>query len=330
MESKELILLVVGTIIVMVSLHGLWVAWRKNQKKLKFDFVDGETNAEVDEIELLRGELPNGGARLVDAFNQKSRDKRERLDPELEGTAEQDIDLGSRAVGLDKIADYNMEILTQERLDFSDPLRDSSDSKGYSFAKEKVLRSLEKMGRINFKKSEPALMSEMSENFSDDLERQEDRYQQSAKDASCNGRDVLELLVLNVLAPTGTVYHGRSMVEALQSQGLKYGDMNIFHRIDQKTKTKLFSVANALEPGTFDLSDLENVQSSGVTFFMQLPAPNDPSIIFDLMLNTARNLVLELGGSLKDEQLCVLTGQTVEHMRQRIADFSRRRMSVRA
>jgi len=116
----------------------------------------------------------------------------------------------------------------------------------------------------------------------------------------------------------------------MQSQGLKYGDMNIFHRIDQQNKSKLFSVANALEPGTFDLSDLEAVQSSGVTFFMQLPAPNDASIIFDLMLNTARNLVLELGGSLKDEQLSVLTGQTVEHMRQRIADFSRRRMSARA
>ena len=327
LESKELILLVVGTIIVVVFLHGLWVAWRKNQKKLKFDFVDGATIAEVDEIELLRGELPNGGARLVDAFNQKSRDKRERLDPELEGAAELDVDLGSRTVDLDKVADSNMEILTQERLDFSDHIRDSVDSKSYSFAKEKVLRSLEKVAQINFKKSEPALMSE---NFSDDLEIQEDRYQQPAKDASSNGRDVLELLVLNVLAPTGTVYHGRSMVEAMQSQGLKYGDMNIFHRIDQKTKTKLFSVANALEPGTFDLSDLGSVQSSGVTFFMQLPAPNDPSIIFDLMLNTARNLVLELGGSLKDEQLCVLTGQTVEHMRQRIADFSRRRMSVRA
>ena len=78
------------------------------------------------------------------------------------------------------------------------------------------------------------------------------------------------------------------------------------------------------------MSDLDDFQSSGVTFFMQLPAPNDPSIIFDLMLNTARNLVLELGGSLKDEQMSVLTGQTVEHMRQRIADFSRRRMSLRA
>jgi len=327
LESKELMLFVVGTVIVVVLLHGLWIAWRKNQQKLKFDFVDGATNGEVDEIELLRGELPNGGARLVDAFNQKNRDKKERVDPELERAAGQDIDLDSGAVDLGEIADSNIDILTQEGLDFSDQTRDSSNSKGYSFAKEKVLRSLEKVGQINFRKSEPALMSE---NVSGDLETQEDFYQQPVEDISSNGRDVLELIVLNVLAPTGTVYHGSSMVEAMQSQGLKYGDMNIFHRIDQKTKTKLFSVANALEPGTFDLSDLENVQSSGVTFFMQLPAPNDPSIIFDLMLNTARNLVLELGGSLKDEQLCVLTGQTVEHMRQRIADFSRRRMSVRA
>ena len=99
--------------------------------------------------------------------------------------------------------------------------------------------------------------------------------------------DVQELIVLNVLAPTGTSYHGRSLVEAMQSQSLKYGDMNIFHRVDQKTKSKLFSVANALEPGTFDLSDLDDFQSSGVTFFMQLPAPNDPANIFDLMLTTA-------------------------------------------
>ena len=76
--------------------------------------------------------------------------------------------------------------------------------------------------------------------------------------------------MLNVLAPTGTLYHGRSLVEAMQSQSLKYGDMNIFHRVDQKTKSKLFSVANALEPGTFDLSDLDDFQSSGLTFFMQL------------------------------------------------------------
>ena len=326
LESKELVLFVFGTIIMVVLMHGLWVAWRKSRQKLRFDFVEGASSPEVDEIELLRGELPNGGARLVDVLGQQTRDNKDRVDPEM-GRPNQDLDLFPPTLESDKVVDSNIEILTQEQLDFSDPKKERIESKGYALAKKKVLSSLEKVGQIGFKESQPA---DISHEGVDGFKIKEEFEQQVIDDPTSQAGEVLELIVLNVLAPTGTVYHGRSLVEAMQSQGLKYGDMNIFHRIDQQNKSTLFSVANALEPGTFDLSDLETVQSSGVTFFMQLPAPNDASIIFDLMLNTARNLVLELGGSLKDEQLSVLTGQTVEHMRQRIADFSRRRMSARA
>jgi cell division protein ZipA len=48
------------------------------------------------------------------------------------------------------------------------------------------------------------------------------------------------------------------------------------------------------------------------------------------MLHAARNVALALGGELRDEQFSMLTGQTTEHMRQRIADFARRRLSMRA
>ena len=41
LESKELVLFLFGTIIVVVLMHGLWVAWRKNKQKLRFDFVEG-------------------------------------------------------------------------------------------------------------------------------------------------------------------------------------------------------------------------------------------------------------------------------------------------
>ena len=326
MEIKELMLYIFGTVIVVVVVHGLWVAWRKNQQRLRFDFVDGVSEAYVDEIDLLKGELPNGGARLVDISNEPIQESTEREDPEMK-KAEQGSADARLMPELTEGSKQSIEILTQERLDFSDGASTPARANGYEVAKKKVLRSLERVGQIKFKedKTETPLRSVAQEPV-----LEEGGFENASDDTSDSGREVLELLVLNVLAPTGTVYHGRSLVEAMQSQGLKYGDMNIFHRIDQQSKSKLFSIANALEPGTFDLSDLENVKSSGVTFFMQLPSPNDPSVIFDLMLNTARNLVLELGGSLKDEQLSVLTGQTVEHMRQRIADFSRRRMSVRA
>lgn len=327
LDSKELILVVFGILMLVVLVHGLWVAWRKNQKNLKFEMVDSVVQEDPDDIGLLRGELPNGGARLVEKYEQENLETAtsnslDRVEPDLNTD---ESDLGVTPPQETSQSDSHMKILVQEKLDFSDSTSSTSGGNRYEIAKKKVLRSLERVGEIKFRDTRRDAPNEDSLNISEQVEGFSDQKEESVLTG-----DVQELIVLNVLAPTGTLYHGRSLVEAMQSQSLKYGDMNIFHRVDQKTKSKLFSVANALEPGTFDLSDLDDFQSSGVTFFMQLPAPNDPSIIFDLMLNTARNLVLELGGSLKDEQMSVLTGQTVEHMRQRIADFSRRRMSLRA
>ena len=48
------------------------------------------------------------------------------------------------------------------------------------------------------------------------------------------------------------------------------------------------------------------------------------------MLSVAKSVVKSLGGDVRDEHRNVMTSQTEEHYRQRIVDFSRRRMSKRA
>jgi len=75
---------------------------------------------------------------------------------------------------------------------------------------------------------------------------------------------------------------------------------------------------------------MEAFRAPGMCFFMQLPGPEHPSEAFEDMLSVAREVVNRLGGELTDEQRNRMTSQTVEHYRQRIADFSRRRMSKRA
>jgi cell division protein ZipA len=47
------------------------------------------------------------------------------------------------------------------------------------------------------------------------------------------------------------------------------------------------------------------------------------------MIAAARKLSHELGGDLKDEQRSVLTAQTIEHYRQRIAEFERKQYTQR-
>jgi cell division protein ZipA len=139
-----------------------------------------------------------------------------------------------------------------------------------------------------------------------------------------------ELIVVNVVAPKGRPFVGAGLVEALRSRGLRYGEMNIFHRVEPMTRSTLYSVANVVEPGTFDLADLDGFRSPGVCFFMRLPGPEEPMDAFEDMLKTAREVAMRVGGELKDEQRSVMTGQTVEHYRQRITEFCRRRMSMRA
>jgi hypothetical protein len=82
--------------------------------------------------------------------------------------------------------------------------------------------------------------------------------------------------------------------------------------------------------GTFDLAAMEEMETPGVTLFMQLPGPEQPLDAFEDMLAVARDLAAEMGADLKDEQHSVMTPQTIEHCRQRIREFTRRQMSRRS
>ena len=62
---------------------------------------------------------------------------------------------------------------------------------------------------------------------------------------------------------------------------------------------------------------------------MGLPGPDEPVKAFTQMVETAKQLALDLGGELKDEQFSVMTQQTIEHSRQRIIDYERKQLAQR-
>ena len=132
---------------------------------------------------------------------------------------------------------------------------------------------------------------------------------------------------MNVLASPGQPYRGDSLFTVMSNHGMKFGDMNIFHRIEPLSKMVSYSAANVVEPGTFDLSEMDTFTSPGLCMFMQLPGPDNPLETFEHMLGVARAVCGALGGEIKDEHLNVITPQTVAHYQQRIQDFSRRRMA---
>lgn len=137
-----------------------------------------------------------------------------------------------------------------------------------------------------------------------------------------------EVLVCNVMAREGCELHGDDLLEALITSGLKFGEMNIFHKRFRGTTNGpvIFSVANILNPGTFDLNAMAEFRTIGVSLFLALPSPINNLEAFEQMLDVAIHLKESLDGELKDDHRNVMTAQTIEHYRQRIRDFELRQL----
>ena len=140
---------------------------------------------------------------------------------------------------------------------------------------------------------------------------------------------VEEVLVINVIARGEGGFKGSALLQNILESGLRFGEMDIFHRHESMAGNGeiLFSMANGVKPGTFDLDDIEHFSTRAVSFFLGMPGPRHPKQAFDLMIAAARKLAHELDGELKDDQRSVMTAQTIEHYRQRIVEFERRQLT---
>lgn len=142
---------------------------------------------------------------------------------------------------------------------------------------------------------------------------------------------VEEVLVINVIARDSDGFKGPALLQNILESGLRFGEMDIFHRHESMAGNGevLFSMANALKPGTFDLDDIEGFSTRAVSFFLGLPGPRHPKQAFDVMVAAARKLAHELNGELKDDQRSVMTAQTIEHYRQRIVEYERKQLTTK-
>lgn len=144
--------------------------------------------------------------------------------------------------------------------------------------------------------------------------------------------EVSEVLVLNVTAKKGRLIMGERLLSLMQGLELEYGERKIFSKRtdDAEGGSILFNVASMLQPGTFDLNNMGNFATVGVTLFLALPSPISNFEAFEEMLQTAQALVRSIDGELRDDQRNMMTVQTIEHYRQRVRDFELRRLRSRA
>ncbi len=137
-----------------------------------------------------------------------------------------------------------------------------------------------------------------------------------------------EVLILYVLLPEGQEIQGEMLLPSLLTLGFKYGEMNIFHRHQDSAGSGevLFSLANMFNPGTFDLEEMDKLQTRGLSLFMTLPGPGEALQNFNLMHNAAKKLAEEFGGQILDNTRSVMTMQTVRHYVEKIREFQRQQL----
>ncbi len=136
---------------------------------------------------------------------------------------------------------------------------------------------------------------------------------------------VERIVTLFVVAREGAPFHGPDLVVAAEKAGLEFGDMGIYHRlVDGKRELgPIFSVANMLKPGNFDLGRLDALRTTGVSFFMTLPAPLKALDAWDAMLPTAQRLAELLEGHVLDEERNALGRQRIAHIRDQLRGWDR-------
>lgn len=283
-------LLILGPLFILaVLLHGYWrMRAGKNTLKMALDksFMRDSNTSKEDDLALLRGELPSGGARPAGSSKQGKLDLK-HPDAEREGKANPGIE--------------SPEIAHQESRRIAEPPIAASQVPDLDSSVPVLMEAVE-LGDSGFEKPDKKpVSSEVALSKKDKISREN------------------KILALNLISGNGTI-NGQTLLESLVSQNLIYGEMNIFHFVDDAGDA-CFSLANAVEPGSFDLNTMKELETPGVTLFMNLQQLDDPDQVFDEMIKIARALAEELNCQLKDETHSVVTAQTIEHYRQTIQDY---------
>jgi cell division protein ZipA len=131
------------------------------------------------------------------------------------------------------------------------------------------------------------------------------------------------IVTLFLLARDNHVITGADLLQATVSTGMEFGDMKIFHRVQDGEDKPVFSMANAEKPGHFERDEWNTFETAGVVLFLTLPAPLDALDAWDSMLAAGRRMSEILHAELLDEERSPFTRQREAQIREEMREYDR-------
>lgn len=333
-------LILIGVVIILVILVDGFRRYKKGQALVQApddDFVDPD---DLIKEAIIKRELPNGGARPLHSkpetsnpINNAFENARKTANAPLTDLPHK-VDAGptldrGEEMHLDELA----SLVPERDFDAGDVAsQDYSDSDYGAYDKLDEFDDIDTpTANASANHSDVDYERSYSSVDIDQVTPQGVLVEEESEPEDNDEAEIEEVIVINILAPEGAAFSGMELLQLVLNCGMRYGDMDIFHRHEDgfDRGRVQFSMANAIEPGTFDLDTMGEKDCPGVSFFMGLPGPKNSMKAFDFMLETAQTLVRNLGGELRDERRSPMSDQTIAHCRQRIRDFERRKLTRR-
>ena len=300
MNIQDYILWGGGALIAIVVLHGLWLAWRRSVHEPAQESDD----ANLHQSDLaLENAMPIAGADI-------GHDMARFPEAGLEMGREPELDRVEPMVGVDWHANGSLDEM--DELDERTATEQADAAASAKRARRVVIPG---------KRTEPTV-PRTSRLFDRQLDAAQ--AQPTTENGSANGLN--DVVVIWVVAKPGASLEGHDLLAALAANHLQYGG-DVFRKLDPNTDIERYKVVNGVEPGTFDLSDLDALSTPRIVMLLRFSARNDAAVAFEDMLEVAQDMASTLDAELKDERMSDMSGQTIEHCRQRIREY--KRMSIR-
>lgn len=133
-----------------------------------------------------------------------------------------------------------------------------------------------------------------------------------------------KLVVLHVMARRPQAFKGSGIMDLVRELDLEYDDMHIFHKKVKRLSGRkaVYSLLNAVKPGTFDQENMDQFETPGISFVMSLPGPENGLKAFNIMHEAAERASEYLQGEVFDESRNRLSQQTVAHLQEEVQLFS--------
>lgn len=178
-------------------------------------------------------------------------------------------------------------------------------------------------------RKEPTLGDQLADSWGKEPIAQEELPLPEQQEPNEPGRRISDqfdrIVSLYVAAKAGSTLRGSDIVVAAEKAGLTYGYMGVYHRLvdGRPDAGPIFSVANILKPGSFDMATVADMETPAIAFFLTLPAPVAALEAWETMEPAAQRMASLLDGVVLDEERNALGRQRIQHIREELRAYDR-------